>query len=699
MFMPNDVYQYGEIRIRALWSNNKMVFWIDIDKENALPRVSRREELEHAMVTTEMRAIEDPHLKFALVSPKPGSKAEKVQKRAWSVIGAIVSTVPDIYYRAERGRLMAQVMEENDVTKQTLYRWLRSYWQFGMCRNALTGQFANCGAPGGKRLPGDRKLGAPRSVSKGVGINIDENARKIFRIAIEKSYLTEDKYSFEFAYNQMLIAYGIKLPCKPEDLLDVPTKRQFEYFYEREYSPIEETKRRQGEINYLKDFRPVLGTSTSEVAGPGSRYQIDATIADIYLVSERNRNNIVGRPTLYFVVDVFSRLITGLYVGLEPPSWVCAMEAIGNAASSKVEYCRSFDIEITDDLWPSIGLPEIILGDKGEMLGRHVEVLSKAAHVEIENTPSYRADWKGIVERCFRTIQVTFQPFVEGYVTKNPIGKKRHGKDYRQDAILTLREFTQMIIKMVLQYNNDHVLSKYDAAEDMPADLPHIPITLWEWGTTYRTGKLRRPPEKLTRVNLFPHTKATITEHGIRLFGCFYACKEGLQQGWFEGNFRGPRSIEVAYDLHCANTVYIRQPGDYASYIEADLTERSREFRELTIWEVWLRNSVKATTRASAKLKERASSLNLANDLEAITNRSKEAAPTQTKQSKSARVKGITQNKRDERDFERQKKSNADTARPVPNNVRPLHSAVKPDVSYAIPSRLEDLLDEDDSDE
>ncbi|WP_164907503.1 hypothetical protein [Clostridium septicum] len=48
-----------------------------------------------------------------------------------------------------------------------------------------------------------------------------------------------------------------------------------------------------------------------DVSGPGSLYQIDATVADVYLVSEFNRNWIIGRPVLYMVLDSFSRMIVG----------------------------------------------------------------------------------------------------------------------------------------------------------------------------------------------------------------------------------------------------------------------------------------------------------------------------------------------------------------------------------------------------
>lgn len=54
----------------------------------------------------------------------------------------------------------------------------------------------------------------------------------------------------------------------------------------------------------------------TQVLGPGSRYEIDATIADIYLVSDSDRACIVGRPTIYFVVDVFSRMVVGFILVL-----------------------------------------------------------------------------------------------------------------------------------------------------------------------------------------------------------------------------------------------------------------------------------------------------------------------------------------------------------------------------------------------
>ena len=501
MFMSNDVYQLNSKRLRVLWSNPEVIYYIDIDNDRALPEYAPRDEFEHLMAKGELERIEDPHINISMTFPESGSKSETIQNRAWSAIQDAISAEPDVYLKRYRGKLLTQAMDKSGATKQTIYRWFRRYWQLGMCKNTLNGQYNRCGGLGKTKKIGDKKLGAPRTRTPGDGINVDDNIKAIFRVAIEKCLLNEKQYEFDYAYNQVLIAFGVPLPCKPEHLLDVPTERQFRYFYNKEYSPLEVTRKRKGEINYQKDFRPVLSSSTTEVSGPGSRYQIDATIADVYLVSADDRNKVIGRPTLYFVVDVFSRAIVGMYVGLENASWVSAMEALSNTVLDKVEYCKQFDIEITKEMWPTVGLPESIIGDRGEILGRHIEVLSKAFNVNIENTPPYRADWKGIVERYFKTVQVKMKPFVEGYVTKEAIGKKRHGKDYRQDSTHTLKEFTQMMIKIVIFYNNEHTLSEYDPDKDLPNDLPYNPLDLWEWGIQYRTGRLRRPSSDIVKVN------------------------------------------------------------------------------------------------------------------------------------------------------------------------------------------------------
>ena len=59
---------------------------------------------------------------------------------------------------------------------------------------------------------------------------------------------------------------------------------------------------------------------------------------------------------MYAIIDVYSRLVTGIYVGLEGPSWIGAMMALDNMIEDKVEYCKKYGIKITEEEWPSYKL-------------------------------------------------------------------------------------------------------------------------------------------------------------------------------------------------------------------------------------------------------------------------------------------------------------------------------------------------------
>jgi hypothetical protein len=228
-------------------------------------------------------------------------------------------------------------------------------------------------------------------------VNVDANIRSIFRAAITRFYASNPVFDLAECYHAMLKDNFTDAFINPnhgrQELLvrvGSPTLRQFRYWYGKDNDIFAVNRRRHTARKYDKDMRGLLGTSLDEVSGPGDRYQIDATIADVYLVSRYDRHRIVGRPVVYVIIDVFSHLITGVYVGFEGPSWIGAMEALSVAVLDKVSYCNRFGIEILPEEWPSVGMPVRLLGDRGEMAGRMVETLINSFNVHVENTPISR---------------------------------------------------------------------------------------------------------------------------------------------------------------------------------------------------------------------------------------------------------------------------------------------------------------------
>ncbi|WP_197260848.1 Mu transposase C-terminal domain-containing protein [Brevibacillus laterosporus] len=245
-----------------------------------------------------------------------------------------------------------------------------------------------------------------------------------------------------------------------------------------------------------------------------------------------------------------------MYIGLEGPSWLGAMMALVNTATDKQKFCANYGIEISKDEWPSEHLPEVLLADRGELEGFNIERLVDAFNIHVENTAPYRADWKGVVEKHFDLIQKRVKPLLPGYVEKD--FQERGSRDYRLDAILTLDDFTKIIIKQILYYNQKHYLKDYIRDEELVRDdISPIPRELWNWGIINRTGRLKYFPEDIVKLNLLPRTTAIVTHKGIRLKGVYYSCDRALKESWFEtARKKGSWKVTMAYDSRDMSITY-----------------------------------------------------------------------------------------------------------------------------------------------
>ena len=94
---------------------------------------------------------------------------------------------------------------------------------------------------------------------------------------------------------------------------------------------------------------------------------------------------------------------------------------------------------------------------------------------------------------------------------------ERGGHDYRLDAKLDIRQFTQIIIQCVLYYNNSHYMDYYEKDEQMmELGVNAVPLDLWNFGIRYCSGSLRTVPRDILRQALMPSDRASVTEHGVK---------------------------------------------------------------------------------------------------------------------------------------------------------------------------------------
>lgn len=705
MLSINDTIIMGPAERRVLWVDfaTDLVFTIALST-NSLPVAWSIRETEE-----QLRSGNYQLKPGAQQNSLPESEISDLEKAyrdaAWEVVGPLVQNEPAIYNRTTRGTLVAETVARTGTTKVTIYNYLKRYWQRGKVKNALLPDFKNRGAKGSPKKAGSRKRGRPRKLGDTVGKNADDEMKQIFEKAVSRFYHNRKELPFTAVYDLMLKEYytdrvvladgQIHLQLKPPD--ELPSIGQFRYWYKKTYDESVKINARKGESTFLRNHRAVLGKADANIVGPGSQYQIDATIGDIYLISRFNRANIIGRPVIYFVIDTFSRMITGMYVGLEGPSWAGAMMALCNAASDKVSYCREYGIDIVEDQWPCRHLPDTILADRGEMESNSVDTLINALNVRVDNAPPYRADMKGIVEQYFHTINTKTTIFLPGHV--KPDMMQRGGHDYRLDAKLDIHQFTKIMIQCALNHNNDHYLDGYERHEDMIADdVVPIPINLWTWGIAHRSGRLRSVSEDLIKLCLMPTGTALVTMKGIRFKGLIYLCERAVKEHWFEtARAKGSFHVDISYDPRNMNTIYLHEAG--RSKVESCfLADWERKYRDKCLDEIrWLQESEKMM-KHGRRLQEAQARVDLNAEIEKVVHEAEAMAQQTTlPKSKGERTGNIKANRAAEKKALRQDEVfvlNGDIPAPIAVPPKPADVDDMSPTLALIKKKLEERLDE-----
>ena len=234
---------------------------------------------------------------------------------------------------------------------------------------------------------------------------------------------------------------------------------------------------------------------------------MDATQADIYLVSRKDRSIVVGRPYIYMAVDTATHLIAGVYVGFDCDE-TAVMACIEQATSDKVEYCARYGIEIASEQWPSVGMPTEIITDQGhEFFGPRMSELCRRYGLEVLTLPPFRPDQKGAVEKSIDLLQQRYKPMLRGRGVIEDDAQERWATDYRTQATLDLDDFTRIVIHSILHINSGRLIDNKTPAERWLELSPRL---------------MAVDPQDL-HLQTLPRTEAKLTRKGIRINRMWYA--------------------------------------------------------------------------------------------------------------------------------------------------------------------------------
>jgi len=168
--------------------------------------------------------------------------------------------------------------------------------------------------------------------------------------------------------------------------------------------------------------------------------QIDHTQVDLFLVDEITRKPMESRPWLTLAVDIFTRMVTGFHLSLDPPSRVSVGLCMLHAVYDKTAWLQEREVNAS---WPVAGLPEAVHVDNGaDFRSRAFVGACKNEGIRtvwrLPSTPHYG----GHIERLIGTMMGRLH-LLPGSTASNPI--ERGEVDPNKISALTLRELECVI--------------------------------------------------------------------------------------------------------------------------------------------------------------------------------------------------------------------------------------------------------------
>jgi len=412
-----------------------------------------------------------------------GFPIHQYSKEEWSVAQKRFEALRPMIDHPIRSRTEVERLAKTaGVHVATYYKWLAAYHDAGHVA-ALVPRKRGA-AKGQKHLAADQEL--------------------VISSVVEDMYLKKQRHSPKEVVDEVL------LRCKRAKITaPAPStiRRRL-----RELSPAM-TLRRRGFKDKARDvYEPIRG-SFPGADFPLSVVQIDHTPLDVIVLDEVHRKPI-GRPWLTLAIDVYSRMVVGLYVTLDKPSATSVAMCISHAMTPKSEYLAALGVEGNWPVWGQIGT--LHADNAKEFKCKAVTRGCQANHIDMQWRPVKKPHYGAHIERYMGVVATELKK-VPGTTFSNT--QQRKGYDSEKEAVCTMKEVEAYLVEFIV--NNYHQRSHSQLQEASP-------MRIWQQGivgTSERPGIGAMPivgdPERI-RMDFLPYFEITIQRSGVRLENVFY---------------------------------------------------------------------------------------------------------------------------------------------------------------------------------
>ncbi|RED45021.1 Mu transposase C-terminal domain-containing protein [Aestuariispira insulae] len=442
----------------------------------------------------------------------------EIARKRFQIIEPLISISGSIHKKVE------QIAEETGLSGQTIRNWLRKY----------------------KDNPVLSALVSDRKNSQRGQRRLDDNVELIIEHHIQTKYLTKQRYKKKKLHELIVLACRTaKLTPPSYNTVD----RRIALLSE------EERKRKRRGPKQAKEQYKAINSEYGEAKRPLDVVQIDHTQLNIMVVDSEDREPI-DRPWITVAIDVYSRMITGMFLSLDKPSADSVGMCLCQSILEKDKFLR--DIGVEGD-WPVWGLMKILHMDNGkDFKGEMVQIFSEEWSVDTQFRPPGFAEWGGHIERLNGTLKTELDS-IPGTTFRGP--KDRVEYDPDQYAVMTLDELEKYLF--------NHVVNVYH--QKVHRQLECSPISKWNDGLTGKNGiglPDRISDEKKLRLDLLPLSKRTIQRDGIVWDKIHYNSPElkillENRKKYNKNQLiirRDPRDISKIYLFHPVFNEYVQVP-------------------------------------------------------------------------------------------------------------------------------------------
>lgn len=343
----------------------------------------------------------------------------KEANRRYSIIRPVLDLERTGEIEVNKTVFIKKIAEENAVGYVTIYRWINTFNTTGLVSSLVP--VKRSGGKGKSRLSDELVLLMDETI-KSFYLNAQKRSKK--QTAIEVIRLCKNAGIESPHINTVF--NRIKLIDKKNAL-----------------------NKRLGYLDVSQKIAPTPGTY-EEAQNPLDVIQIDHTPLDIIVVSEDGRKPI-SRPYITLAIDVYSRMVAGFHISLDPPSALSTGICLSDAILPKDDICAKYALKTE---WPVWGIMRNLhLDNAKEFRGTMLKRASEEYGFAINWRPKGKSRYGAHIERLLGTLSKKIHA-LPGTTFEEP--KYRSNYDSEAKATMTLSELEKWIhIQIVDVYHNE----------------------------------------------------------------------------------------------------------------------------------------------------------------------------------------------------------------------------------------------------